>query len=131
MQLGPPHFIIRWLTNCLNGRSMRLKLGNVASAWISVNAAVPREHSGFGVLPLLYKKNPETSSDMAKYVDDTTLCAACKTTEISHLQDSAAQVESWVAQNSRSLDSQENRRHGEFVLHTGHLGALGGTRVEL
>ena len=107
-QLGLPHFITRWLTNFLTGRRMRTKLGNVVSDWVGVNAGVPQGTLLGPVCFLIHINDLRTSSAyMVKYVDDSTQWSVNRTTENSHLQDSATEADTWATVNNMSLNSKK------------------------
>ena len=109
-QLGLPHFITHWLTNFLTGRRMRTKLGNVVSDWVGVNAGVPQGTLLGPVCFLIHINDLCTSSAyMVKYVDDSTQWSVNRTTENSHLQDSATEADTWVTENNMSLNSKKNK----------------------
>ena len=64
--LGLLNFIMKWLTSFLCQRKQRVKIGNVKSNFITINAGVP-QGTIFGPIGL------QTSCGHVKYVDDCTI----------------------------------------------------------
>ena len=101
---------------------MRTKLGNVVSDWVDVNAGVSQGTLLGPVGFLSHINDLRTSSAyMVKYVDDSTQWSVNRTTENSHLQDSATEADTWATVNNMSLNSnppqkKNNQRYGGLFL---------------
>jgi len=73
MEFGLPDAIIQWMRSFLRHRRQRVKLGDVVSDWLVMDAGMP-QGSYLGPLTLITLVDSRQASCMThKYVDDTTL----------------------------------------------------------
>ena len=108
--LGMPGFLLQWLTVFLTDRRLRVKMGHIESEWRQVNAGVPQGTLLGPILFLFHINDLRTSSDMAKYVDDSTLWEVSSTSDLNRqLQMSADEARDWADSNKMILNCDKTK----------------------
>jgi len=89
MEFGLPDVIIQWnewMRSFLRHRRRRVKIGDVVSDWLVMDAGMPKE-SYLGPLTFITLVDSLQASCMThKYVDDTTLSEIVAKSATSHMQ---------------------------------------------
>ncbi len=107
---GIPNFILRWCKSFLHERQQRIKIGDVHSEWVQINAGVPQGTLLGPVCFLIHINDLKTSNEAVKYVDDTTIHEACSYTgEGSTLQMSADQAIEWAEKNNMAINTDKTK----------------------
>jgi hypothetical protein len=112
-------FTLHYLDGCIRfilHRQQRVKVGDVTSQWVGLNAGVP-QGAWLGPLVFLVLINDlGTSMPSFKFVDDITVAEVLNNGAPSHMQEAADQIAHWSKQNYMNVNVKKTK---EMLL--GHL----------
>ena len=101
--------LLRWMHSFLLHRQQRVKVGDVTSQWVGLNAGVP-QGAWLGPLVFLVLINDlGTSMPSFKFVDDITVAEVLNNGAPSHMQEAADQIAHWSKQNYMNVNVKKTK----------------------
>ena len=108
-----PDTVIRWMCSFLNHRCQRVKIGNVMSDWLVMNAGMP-QGSHLGPLTfIMLVDSLRVSCVTHKFIDDTTLSEIVTNSAASRMQDCCNEL---VQQSEEARMAINGHKSKEMVI---------------
>ena len=130
----PPQFLSDWITSFLTNRQQRVKIGDVASSWKSINGGVPQGTLLGPICFLLHINDLSLSCETFKYVDDSSVSEVCKgDASNSKIQHAANEASEWANTNLMKLNCDKTKELlVDFRKNTTHVPnvIMSGTPIE-
>jgi hypothetical protein len=115
--LGLPDILVRWITYFLCERKRRVKIGQVTSEWVPINAGVPQGTLTGPTCFITHINDLKTICHHVKFVDDAALWEICdRAGEQSKIQKAADQASEWTQKNLMEENTDKTK---ELVIYFG------------
>jgi hypothetical protein len=120
MSYNVPPVLLRWIHAFLSNRKQRIKVGQVASEWVTLNGGVPQGTKLASLLFITQINDLEVEVPIIKYVDDSTASEILKQPTkaekkkgvlppISRMQSVADDVSKWTKENNMEVNPTKTK----------------------